>query len=74
MWNEQKNVVLWCEVLAERPYHYKKWSAEGKMIWSLIIDTLGKKDDFYVTTKSIRDHLNLLLAKVRRVLREGEGA
>ena len=33
------------------------------MIWSLITDTLGKKDDFYVTTKSIRDHLNLFLAK-----------
>ena len=63
VWNEQKNVVLCSEVLAERPYQYKKWSTEGKMIWSLITDTLGKKDDFYVTTKSLRDHLNLLLAK-----------
>ena len=47
---------------------------EGSSTWGIIADTLDKKDGFVVTQKSVRDHLNLLVAKRKQQLKKEERA
>ena len=38
VWDEQKNIVLCQQILAERPYHFKKWSNERTKTWNMICE------------------------------------
>ena len=45
------------------PIPVSKWSKEGSAAWAQIVETLEMHDGFYISQKSTKDHLALLIAK-----------
>ena len=75
-WTEEKKVLLCRAVVARQSYQYKKLPTVGTAAWVQITETLRNEDGFYITTKPIRDHLNLLLVnrkKKRETKKEHQG-
>ena len=74
-WSDESDVVLCREILVLRPYQYQKGSKESGNAWNLITDIMNEKvEELSVTTKSVRDHFNLLLTKQKNKKRENERA
>ena len=74
-WSDESDVVLCREILVLRPYQYQKGSKESGNAWNLITDIMNEKvEELSVTTKSVRDHFNLLLTKRKNKKRENERA
>ena len=63
LWTNRHDILLCREVLVVRPYQYQKWSKEGSAAWAQIVETLEMHDGFYISQKSSKDHLALLIAK-----------
>ena len=61
-YTEEMNVVICRQILAERPYQFKKYSGELTQTWNKITEALtATYDDLNVTTRNIRDHLDAML-------------
>ena len=74
-WSDENDVILCREILVLRPYHYQKGSKESGNAWNLITDIMNEKVKVLsVTTKSVRDHFNLLLTKRKNKKRENQRA
>ena len=74
-WSDESDVILCREILVLRPYQYQKGSKESGNAWNLITDIMNEKvKELSVTTKSVRDHFNLLLTKRKNKKRENERA
>ena len=75
-WSENHDVELLREVLAFKPYNYRKGSRESGTIWTSIAAKLNesKNLDFNVSVKSVKDHYNLLLSKHAKKNRDEEKA
>ena len=74
-WSDESDVILCREILVLRPYQYQKGSKESGNAWNLITDIMNERvKELSVTTKSVRDHFNLLLTKRKNKKRENERA
>ena len=61
-YSEEVNVVMCRQILAERPYQFKKYLGELTQTWNKITDALtATYHDLNVNTRNIRDHLDALL-------------
>ena len=61
-WTREKDEVLCRQILAERPYQFKKYTSKLTETWQLIVDALSAIDGFeYVTLKGMRDHFGQLM-------------
>ena len=71
VWTDEHDIVFLREVLTERPYRYNKGSKESVNSWLKIEATLTNNRElrFFVSSKSLRDHLNYILRKQNKTLR-----
>ena len=58
----EKDAILFRQVLAERPYQYKKYSSNLTDTWQLIVDAMSVVDGFEnITVKGMREHFTQLM-------------
>ena len=55
------NILLCRQILAERPYQYKKYSGELTRTWDLVTDSLSIVEGYAITTRQLRDHIDHLM-------------
>ena len=61
VWSKDMNIRLCRQILAERPYQYKKYSGELTRTWNLITEALATVEaSFIMTTRQLRDHFDLM--------------
>ena len=65
VWQDQHDLLLLREILAQEPWKFKQGSVERGKCWDLIADTLNTLEDtgFRVDKRSVRDRFGLLRSK-----------
>ena len=69
VWNEEKEVLLCCEVIVHEPYKYKKSTKERGEAWSKIAEVLNELDislPYNVDQRAVREHLNALQKRYKK--------
>ena len=77
-WSEEHDTLFTREIFQAQPYNYKKakGSPERGRVWIKLAECLNLYDDpkFNVDQRSVRDHLNSLVEKRKKRVREIEKA
>lgn len=73
-WTTEHDVLLCQEVICENPYKTKKGSTQRSEIWERIAKTLNScsKPVFAVDKRSVRDHVGILVNRLKKKLRAEE--
>ena len=73
-WTSEHDVVLCREVVSENPFKIRKGSSQRSEIWDRIANTLNicPKPVFAVDKRSVRDHVGILINRIKKKLRAEE--
>ena len=76
VWQDQHDLLLLREILAQEPWKFKQGSVERGKCWDLIADTLNTLEDtgFRVDKRSVRDRFGLLRSKYDKKIKDEEKA
>ena len=68
LWTKEHDILLCREVLSVNPFSAKKNSNERGKLWEEISTNLNTTSGvrFFVTKRSVRDHLNILIKRYRK--------
>ena len=68
VWTKEHDILLYREVLSVNPFSAKKNSNERGKLWEEISTNLNSTSGvrFFVTKRSVRDHLNILIKRYRK--------
>ena len=74
MWTKEHDILLCREVLSVNPFSAKKNSNERGKLWEEISTNLNTTSGvrFFVTKRSVRDHLNILIKRYRKKMNTEE--
>ena len=75
MYSTSEHDVLLCrEVVSENPFKTRKGSSQRSEIWDRIANTLNicLKPVFAVDKRSVRDHVGILINRIKKKLRAEE--
>ena len=74
MWTKEHDNLLCREVLSVNPFSAKKNSNERGKLWEEISTNLNTTSGvrFFVTKRSVRDHLNILIKRYRKKMNAEE--
>ena len=73
-WTTEHDVLLCREVVSENPYKTRKGSSQRSEMWDKIANTLNSctKPVFAVDKRSVRDHVGILINRIKKKLRAEE--
>ena len=73
-WTSEHDVLLCREVVSENPFKTRKGSSQRSEIWDRIANTLNtcSKPVFAVDKRSVRDHVGILINRIKKKLRAEE--
>ena len=76
VWQDQHDLLLLREILAQELWKFKQGSVERGKCWDLIADTLNTLEDtgFRVDKRSVRDRFGLLRSKYDKKIKDEEKA
>ncbi|XP_068671148.1 DNA ligase 1-like [Montipora capricornis] len=74
MWTKEHDILLCREVLSVNPFSAKRNSNERGKLWEEISTNLNSTSGvrFFVTKRSVRDHLNILIKRYRKKMNAEE--
>ena len=74
VWTKEHDILLCREVLSVNPFSAKKNSNERGKLWEEISTNLNTTSGvrFFVTKRSVRDHLNILIKRYRKKMNTEE--
>lgn len=74
VWTKEHDILLCREVLSVNPFSAKKNSNERGKLWEEISTNLNTTSGvrFFVTKRSVRDHLNILIKRYRKKMNAEE--
>lgn len=74
VWTKEHDILLCREVLSVNPFSAKKNSNERGKLWEEISTNLNSTSGvrFFVTKRSVRDHLNILIKRYRKKMNAEE--
>ena len=67
-WTEEHDVVFCREIIFVNPFSAKKKSVQRSALWQRVADTLNSIKDpvFFVDKRSVRDHIGVLVQRLKR--------
>ncbi|XP_068737652.1 uncharacterized protein [Montipora capricornis] len=73
-WTSEHDILLCREVVSDNPYKTRKGSSQRSEIWDRIANTLNtcSKPVFAVDNRSVRDHVGILINRIKKKLRAEE--
>ena len=73
-WTSEHYVLLCRDVVSENPYKARKGSSQRSEMWDKIANTLNSctKPVFAVDKRSVRDHVGILINRIKKKLRVEE--
>ena len=73
-WTSEHDILLCREVVSDNPYKTRKGSSQRSEIWDRIANTLNTcpKPVFAVDKRSVRDHVGILINRIKKKLRAEE--
>ncbi|XP_031572257.1 uncharacterized protein LOC116306353 [Actinia tenebrosa] len=73
-WNEEKNILLIREVLNVEPYNAKERTTQRAQLWQQVADNLNNHHSpkFKVDKRAVRDHLNMIIEKFKKKMKNEE--
>ena len=74
VWTKEHDILLCREVLSANPFSAKKNSNERGKLWEEISTNLNTTSGvrFFVTKRSVRDHLNIVIKRYRKKMNTEE--
>jgi len=73
-WTSKHDVLLCREIVSENPYKTRKGSSQKSEMWDKIANSLNtcSKPVFAVDKRSVRDHVGILIDRIKKKLRAEE--
>ena len=62
-WTDEKDVLMFCEVIEEGAFDHKSKSREGRTSWQNVTTTLNAIDGFLLTYRAVTDRATNLLKR-----------
>jgi len=73
-WTSKHDVLLCREIVSENPYKTRKGSSQKSEMWDKIANSVNtcSKPVFAVDKRSVRDHVGILIDRIKKKLRAEE--